>query len=229
MVVGSGMIAKAYKEYQNNNDVVIFASGVSNSKETIESNFKREEELLKIIIESNKDKIIVYFSTCSIEDNSLKDSMYVKHKRKMELYVEKHCKNYYIFRLPQVVGETNSPTLINFLFNGIMEGKELTINANSTRNIIAVEDVYSITDYLIKNNIYKNEITNIATPFNTPVINIVNIVEKIINKKAKYKLLPIGEKQYINIDKLINVNNTNTIFKDIYLYEILEKYANRRF
>ena len=34
MVVGKGLLAKAFDEYNKNEDIVVFASGVSNSKET---------------------------------------------------------------------------------------------------------------------------------------------------------------------------------------------------
>ncbi|MEO7119531.1 MAG: hypothetical protein ABIY62_00460 [Ginsengibacter sp.] len=42
MVIGNGMIANRFISYKNNDDVIIFASGVSNSKDTIEENFLRE-------------------------------------------------------------------------------------------------------------------------------------------------------------------------------------------
>ncbi len=33
MIVGSGMVAKAFEDYARNESILIFASGVSNSKE----------------------------------------------------------------------------------------------------------------------------------------------------------------------------------------------------
>ena len=47
MIVGNGLIAKSFlKKYGKDNNIIIFASGVSNSKETNPDNFKREEDLL---------------------------------------------------------------------------------------------------------------------------------------------------------------------------------------
>ena len=39
MVIGNGMIANAFKQYENDDEVIIFASGVSNSKENNDSEF----------------------------------------------------------------------------------------------------------------------------------------------------------------------------------------------
>jgi hypothetical protein len=41
MVIGNGTVAKVFSEYCDNGDILIFASGVSNSKEKSEANFER--------------------------------------------------------------------------------------------------------------------------------------------------------------------------------------------
>ena len=41
MVVGNGMLAKAFEAYITNEKVVIYASGVSNSSENSDENFQR--------------------------------------------------------------------------------------------------------------------------------------------------------------------------------------------
>ena len=83
MVIGSGMMATSFADYVDDN-IVIFASGVSNSKEKNLEAYKREEKLLYSVIQKNLDKTIVYFSTCSIYDDSVNSSEYVKHKILME-------------------------------------------------------------------------------------------------------------------------------------------------
>ena len=50
MIIGNGLLAKAFIEYKNNDEIVIFASGVSNSLEEKQSEFKRETDLLKLAI-----------------------------------------------------------------------------------------------------------------------------------------------------------------------------------
>lgn len=224
MVVGSGMIAQAFHKYIDNAGVVIFASGVSNSKENNPIAYSREENLLNRTIDENKDKTIVYFSTCSIYDNSVNSSKYVKHKVYMEKIVERRCDKFHIFRLPQVVGVTNSPTLVNYLFMSIKNHIPLTINKNSTRNLIHVDDVVKIISYLIDNKIYCNEITNIATPHNTMVLDIVVKIEKIMQMKANYQLIEFGAKQNIDISKMQELNIESDIFDINYTDEILSKY-----
>ncbi len=46
MVIGNGMIANRFFNYKNDEGKIIFASGVSNSKDTEAVNFQREFELL---------------------------------------------------------------------------------------------------------------------------------------------------------------------------------------
>ena len=140
MVIGNGLLAKEFNFYKNNEQIVIFASGVSNSKENNHHEFQREEQLLKKTIEENNNKILVYFSTCSIDSVETSNNDYVKHKLRMEKIVESH-KFFYIFRLPQVVGITKSNTIIKYFVESITKNKELTINRYSTRNLISISDV----------------------------------------------------------------------------------------
>ncbi len=82
MVIGNGMIANRFVNYREDKDIIIFSSGVSNSKDTVEENFLREFHLLNQTIKNNPGNTIVYFSTCSIEDDDLASSPYVIHKKK---------------------------------------------------------------------------------------------------------------------------------------------------
>jgi len=59
MVIGHGFLAKRFESYQNNDRFIIFASGVSNSKNTQDSDYNRERELLSSTIKNNKTKILV--------------------------------------------------------------------------------------------------------------------------------------------------------------------------
>jgi len=220
MIIGNGMIAKAFKKYENSLRTVIFASGVSNSKETDEKNFNRERELLNNTLNRNSDKLFVYFSTCSIEDSSQQNSKYIIHKKKMEELIKTKSNSYYIFRLPQVVGKTHSPTLVNFLIDSITNSKFFYVQKNATRNLIDVDDVFIICDHIITNGLYLNSIVNIASPFNLKVIEIVSLIEEILNKKANFELIEQGVSQEINIDK---IKFANYIFDKNYIKNILLK------
>lgn len=222
MIIGNGMLAKRFKKYKKNHNIIIFASGVSNSKEMNIKNYDREKNLLNDTISHNQDKLLVYFSTCSLEDKSQQDSKYIMHKKNMEELIQSKCKNYYIFRLPQVVGQTKSPTLVNFLIYAIQNDIYFEVQKNATRNLIDVDDVFKISDKIITDNIFMNEIVNVASPFNIKVIDIVRILEKILGKKAKFEFVNKGCAQNIKIDK---IKFSNSIFYDKYVENILLKRA----
>jgi nucleoside-diphosphate-sugar epimerase len=221
MIIGNGMLAKAFIAYKNIQNIIIFASGVSNSKEVKKDNFNREKELLLNNIVNHNNKLLVYFSTCSIEDESQKNSHYMKHKQAMEDLVKTKCLNYYIFRLPQVVGDTNSLTLVNFLIDSISNNNKFFIQQYATRNLIDVDDVFIICNELISKKKYLNETTNVASPFNIKVIEIVNILENILDKKAIFDLTEEGGGNHINIEKIQYF--ISDIFKKNYLKKILIK------
>jgi len=56
MIIGSGMLARDFKSYEEDEHILIFASGVSNSNETRVSEFNREQELLIDSINKNTNK-----------------------------------------------------------------------------------------------------------------------------------------------------------------------------
>ena len=103
MIVGRGLIANLFTD-SDRNDIVFFASGVSNSLETRPEEFKREENLINETISENSEKIFVYFSTCSIYDSSKTGSDYVLHKLKMEQLIKQSCEKYLILRVSNAVG-----------------------------------------------------------------------------------------------------------------------------
>ena len=228
MIIGSGLIANGFSDYLSRKDIVIFASGVSNSASVNEKDYKREENLLRNTLFRNKSKILVYFSTCSIYDISVNGSAYVKHKIKMEKIVKNHSNSFYIFRLPQVVGKTTSPTLVNFLFLSIINNDDLKINKKSIRNLIDITDVFIIVNYLMTKKMYINEITNIASPYNISVLKIILLIEKILKKDAKYELVDGGGGQPINIDKIKVIAKEKRLFLDGYTSSLLNDFYKYR-
>lgn len=210
MVIGNGMLAKLFYTYKDNNDIIIFASGVSNSKEDSRSNFNRELDLIKSVMADNPDKIFVYFSTVSMYDPCSKDSSYVKHKIFIEDYIKLHAKNFYIFRISQIIGRAANKTLINFFINAICSDKNIEVWKNSTRNLIFLDDVFKIIDYIIKNNMYLNQIINIANPQNIKVTDLINILEAVLEKKGSYTFLEQGS----TLDK-IDISLIELIFGEI--------------
>lgn len=226
MIVGSGMIAKAFKEYEKNQNILIFAKGVSNSLETRKEEFEREATLLHEAIQVHQDKTFVYFGTCSALDSCNNYNAYIQHKIKMENIIKKNCKNYFIFRLPQVVGKTTSPTLVNFLSAQIKDGNHFYLWKNSKRNLIDVDDVFSIASYLINNDILKNQITNIASSNSISITSIVKKIEFILGKNANYTIEEKGSSYDIDISKVSKYLSIIKIsFDGNYIDTILNKYV----
>lgn len=224
MIVGRGMIAQSLKDIDEN-DIVFFASGVSLSSEININNFNREKELLLNTIDSNLDcRLFIYFSSCGIEFES---TPYFEHKKNMENIIKSYSKNYYIFRLPQVVGNGgNKNTLFNYLINQIKELKKIEIWNGIKRNLIDIDDIVLIINKIIKNNIYINNTINIASPHNCSILEIANIVASVLNKQLKYDIVNKGKAIDVNINKLNDIIDMKSIFKDKeqYIKNLVIKY-----
>ncbi len=192
MLIGNGMMAKQFAKYQHNDDVLIFASGVSNSKETLNSEFEREFNLLQETIRDYPEKHFVYFGTSSMYDPMARNSPYVLHKLAMEQYVIENCKSYNIFRISQVIGRANNPTLVNFIVNNIVYDKEFDVWERATRNLIALDDIYKIIDYILVNKLNNNQIVNVANAHNISIVDFIRIVEDVLGKKSKMKIVSKG-------------------------------------
>jgi len=110
MIIGDGDIASVLKDKK---DKLFFASGVSNSQETRESEYKREEGLLlSQLLIKGKPEHIVYFSTLAV---FYSNTRYVQHKKLMEKLVRTNFNRYTIIRLGNITWGINPHTLINYL------------------------------------------------------------------------------------------------------------------
>lgn len=230
MIVGNGLLASCFAEYQLVDDVCIFASGVSNSSEISIGKFQREIDLIDDTLSSLEDNVVfVYFSSCSIYDTTLKDSSYVKHKLAVENKLLSEKSNTLIFRLPQLAGNSrNKNTLLNYLSYHICNDREISILRNAKRNIIDVQDVLSISRKVIndvKNGESFCKVINIANPLHHSVIDIVLILEKILNKKSNTKLADGGSSYDIDISFVREKYHDSRLFMDTnYLEHVLSTY-----
>lgn len=228
MVVGNGMLAKSFlKEYVHDKSVYIFASGVSNSQETDFREFEREQKLLEETLKEVKDGVLVYFSTCSVYQHG-QTSSYIEHKLKMEALVKNSGIAYYIFRLPQVAGKTEKKIFfISYIFSKIATGESFEVWNNSSRNVIDIDDIVKISKYILDKGICRNEIINIATPYNVPVLDYVRQIEMILDKKAVYEVRNKGSKQNIDITviaSLIDEAGVDFLNQKEYLDKVIKKY-----
>jgi len=106
MIVGRGDIASVLTD---RDDMTYFVSGVSNSRETREKEFRREIDLL---LSQPRDKHIVYVSTLAIYYSN---TPYTRHKVNVENIIRLNFNSYSIFRIGNITWGTNPNTLINFL------------------------------------------------------------------------------------------------------------------
>jgi len=226
MVTGNGMIATRFNSYSANEKFVIFASGVSNSVTTNPAHFSREDELLRSVIEKNPDKTLVYFSTCSIYDHSMVQSPYVLHKLKMEETITATHPNFIIFRVSNPIGKTsNRHTVLNFFIQHILEKKPFAVWKYASRNLIDLDDMFSICDYILQHRLFPNRVINIANPVNYPVTMIVETIEKHFHTKGIYKLLQKGNSPLIDTTDIQYLFRKLDIdFNSTYLKKILQKY-----
>ena len=226
MIIGSGMIAKRFGKYADNQQVLVFASGVSNSVSKVADDYKREEQLLQNALRDHPEKMLVYFSTCSIYDPSLQQSVYVKHKLQMEDLIQSHASSYIIFRVSNPVGFTeNRHTVLNYFATHIKEQKHFSLWQYASRNLVDMDDVFTICDHIIQNGGQRNSILNIANPVNYPVASIIQALENHFSIKGNYSLEKKGNSPLIDTTAIQSLFGLLQIeFNNNYLEALLQKY-----
>lgn len=230
MIVGSGMIANRFICYKNDEEKIIFASGVSNSKDTIEQNFLREFKLLDKTIRDNPRKTLVYFSTCSVEDEDLQNARYVIHKKSIEKFIKDNSNAYYLFRISNLAGVSNNPyTLLNYFIFNILQNNSLTVWKNAFRNILGIDDMYLIADDILRQKKFLNTTINIANPENYSVPFIITLIEEHLHKKAICNEIKKGDNYHIDISSIEPIiEKLNIPFNDDYLASLLKKYYHSK-
>lgn len=227
MIIGNGLIAKSLTTIDSE-DIIFFASGVSNSLETRESEFEREHELLKSNIAKHPGKTLVYFSTCSIYDSSKNNSHYVLHKLKMEQIIADLCVHYFILRVSNAVGNGGNPNLLlNYLVREINNQNKITVHTKATRNLIDVDDVVAITHEVVENFI-SNQIINLAYLQNFSIIDITKTISHVLQIEPLLHLQEEGTGYEIEVSKTENYfkrNNLND--KEQYLSNLITKYYKK--
>ena len=226
MVVGNGMIARRFESYRVNDDFVIFASGVSNSKSIDEKDYLREKKLLQSTVKENPDKTLIYFSACSIYDPDEQASKYVHHKKDIEAFIQSNCKQFYIFRVSNLVGNSGNPnTILNFFIQHIRNKINFHLWTNATRNLIDIDDMYRIVDHILQSRLYPNTMINIANPAMYRVKEIISAIESRWKVKANYISIEKGSPFTIDISVIVPIiQELNLRFEKDYLLNLLRKY-----
>ena len=222
MVIGNGSIAKVFKqEFGNDDSVIIFASGVSNSNEKNLSEYQRETILLQNTLTKFPEKKIVYFSSIS---SKYVNSQYFNHKVLMENLIIKNSNSFIIIRLPQIISNSgNQNNLINFLVNSIKNNHSLEIQKDVFRALIDVDDLKKVTLEVIKN--FNNKILNFSKVENLTVINLCEMIFEILDSKVEIVEVP-PKFDTPNLDNSPEIDNIleHIIDKKNYTNKILKKY-----
>jgi len=184
MIVGSGLLSSEFKKFSESlENFLIFASGVSNSKETNINNFEREKKLLINLINNNQNLKLIYFSSVL---TGIIDNDYYRHKLQVEEIIKNNCKNYIIFRIPQIVGfNGNKNNIVNFLKESVKNENEILIYKNVYRSLIDIEDLVNIVLYCIDKT--NNSLLFLSGVEKISVMELSNKIYGLLHKNPKIK------------------------------------------
>ncbi len=231
MIIGNGLLAQAFAAYvpkfADEHDLLVYASGVSNSQEKAPEPYARERAMLEQALEL--DRFVLYFSTCSVSDPELSHMPYVQHKKAMEALIMERARRKAIFRLPQVVGATPNPhTLTNYLYEQISTGARFKVWLHARRNLIDVADVASIVCHLVENHAADGIVTNVASPSSTGIKELVHIFEDVLDKRANYETVDAGASYDIEAElALKTAAEAGISFGPDYATKLVRKYYGR--
>ncbi|MGQ3355549.1 MAG: NAD-dependent epimerase/dehydratase family protein [Phreatobacter sp.] len=225
MIVGRGLVATAFRPYEAAlEDTVVFASGVSDSRETRDEAFAREEGLLRDSIATGRR--LFYFGSCSVLDPEMAGTAYVRHKLRMEELV-RTAQSFTIFRLPQVVGRSDNPVLLtNFLHSRIASDTPFEVWTRARRNLIDVDHVAAIAMAMAPDADCMTE--NVACPFSVSVSEIVAAFEKVLGRTARFSTVDAGGAYAIEAAWAARcAAGLGIAFDDRYIETVIGKYYGR--
>jgi len=223
MIIGDGLLGRSFlNSNQNYNDIVIFASGVSDSLNSNESSFEREKLLVLNTLKEYKTYKFVYFSSvlAGVIDNN-----YYNHKIDIEELIKTHSDNYIIFRVPQIIGSVgNKHNLFNHIKNLIENNQEVIVYNNVYRALLDVDDLVNLVNY------FKDTITcktiNISNIEKITVLDIVNIISNQLKITPNIKIVDVEGDNWTDDNDIIvdNAIKNLGISRTQYTNNIIKKY-----
>lgn len=130
MIIGRGNIAKVLKDRE---DLVFFASGVSDSSCVSHEDYEREISMMRNVDPSSH---VVYFSNLGIY---YKDDRYTRHKKYMEGMVKSRFKYYTIVRIEVCEWVNNPTTILNVFKEKLKNGEKIEIQ-NTYRYVLSLDE-----------------------------------------------------------------------------------------
>lgn len=226
-VIGSGDLADRFCDYSIQEKYALYFGSINDPASVNVKAMKEDELNLKNQLLSNQETTFIYFSTCSIQDPMMRDQPFINHKINSEKLIQASGRNFIIFRLPELISMGKDCSgLLKFLIESIKSESEFELCINDSKNIIDIDDVYEVVNYILKNKIYLNEVVNIASDIQTKLVDLVNEIEEFFDVKAKYKVIDNHISSYQiennNIKSILRILNIN--FDEKYIKNSLKKY-----
>lgn len=137
MIIGRGDIASAIADVPSLDraDRIYFASGVSNSQETRDSEYDREFHMLQ---QQDPTRHLIYFSSLAV---FYANTRYARHKRGIESFIKSRFPRYTIMRLGVIDWGSNPHTIINYLRNEYAAGHPLRVE-NTYRYVLSIGEFH---------------------------------------------------------------------------------------
>jgi glycosyltransferase involved in cell wall biosynthesis len=206
MIIGEGVIFNRFIDYSLQSKYFIIAGTVNDPLISDEALILQEEAVIAAALSDHNDLTIIYFSSCSLLDPSVQHTQYVRHKIRMEKLIQKSAPHYYIFRLPEIIGlsETTS-NMVGSYVDAIINHQKIEIWQNARRNLIDIDDVHEVVSEILRRKIFHNKIINIASPQQTDLLHLVQDIEDFIGCVANYILVGKGSEYHIDISDIQSI------------------------
>ena len=137
---------------------------------------------------------------------------------------------YVIFRLSNPIGKTgNTNTVLNYFIKHINEKQAFTVWKNASRNLIDINDLFTVCNEVLQRKILTNCIINIGNLHNYPVTYIIEIIEKHFDIKGYYTLLDKGGAPVIDLTSVESIfTKFNINYDENYFPGLLQKYFPKK-
>jgi dolichol-phosphate mannosyltransferase len=226
MVIGSGVIASRFVDYSFQSKYLIFAGSVNDSAAQDMVVIQREEDAVKEALAKYADATFVYFSSCSVLDPDVSHTPYVQHKTCMEKLIQSTAKKFLIFRLPQVLALADAQSsLVSYLVDAILNQKSFEVWQNARKNLIDIDDVHEVVGEVLCRNNNLNQVVNVASAHQTPVLQLVHDIEGFLGRSANYVLVNKGTSYDLDISPIRKIlTDLNIDFGEGYIKRSLNKY-----
>jgi len=200
-----------YSNFNFNNYIIIDCiSNTSTNKDCFKTNIEGLKNFLTYLNKHHFNFTYIYLSTYSTQLKQHHNNNYVVSKLLAEEFIIKNIKNYKIIRLIFPFGVDENPNrLISRTIANINNNEHLILH-NLFLNLTPIEYVVKNIFKLTKTN--TREI-NLCDGKLYKLIDIVNYIYEILNKKPNYTLHP--ERKFLCIDPNKEVSNIDNLKKSI--------------